>query len=446
MMKTTKAKFPQILNIPKKLYPLILEFNNYPLFYIEGGRGSGKTETIGRFILWLCEQRKLRVCCGRVIKESIKESLHTLFVELVKTYRLNFDVAEGRIVHRITGSTIFFKGFREQEIVNIKGLQGVDILWIDEAETVTKRALEVIVPTIRKTNSVIIFSMNRKVKSDAVHQYCIAHPKCLHIHIDYFDNPFCPQKLIEEAEICKGKNMSDYNHIWLGLPLEQGINYLVSSEKIQNALSLKWNEERHPDNSVMAVDLAASGGDLTVAKRLVQRSMSVWEDAETITWSEPDTDITKGKIINLYAKWKPDLLIADADGLGYSIVCSLKNSLDNVTAFRGAMKAKNIAYGNARADGYMALKEMLECGFLKLNCSNTARQLEYMKTKWSPNSGRTFILDKEAIRKEQNESPDFADALMMGVYAVYFQYFLNKKNGGKFESFRLNTDFEPYDY
>ncbi|MCD7739902.1 MAG: PBSX family phage terminase large subunit [Candidatus Gastranaerophilales bacterium] len=439
------CKVPEILNIPKKLYPLIINFNKYPLFYIEGGRGSGKTENVGRFILWLCEQRKLRVCCGRVIKESIKESLHTLFVEIVKTYSLNFDVSENRIIHRKTGSIIFFKGFREQEIVNIKGLQGVDILWIDEAETVTKRALEVIVPTIRKQNSVIIFTMNRYVKSDAVHQYCIAHPKCLHIHIDYFDNPFCPQKLIDEANLCKERNMADYNHIWLGMPLEQGTNYLIAAEKIEAALRLKWNDERHPDNSVMSVDLSASGGDLCVAKKIVQRSMSVWEDTETIIWSEADTDITKGKIMNLYAKWKPDVLIGDADGLGYPIICSLKNSLENVVAFRGAMKAKNMSYGNARADGYMALKEMLECGFLKLNCSNTARQIEYMKTKWSPNSGRTFILDKEAIRKEQNESPDYADALMMSVYAIYYcnQYFLNKDNG---ERYKLNTDFEPYDY
>ena len=444
MAKARKIKLPKILNIPPKLYPIIFDFNKYSLFLLEGGRGSAKTHSVGRLILWLAEQRKIKVCCGRVIKDSVKHSVFALFKDLIEEYNLDYDTSGEQIVHRKTGSVIFFKGFREQEIVNIKGLEGVDILWIDEAETVTKRAVDVIIPTIRKQNSKIIFTMNRYVKADAVYQHCISRKNCLHIHINYFENPFCPQKLIDEAKECKRLNMSDYNHIWLGLPLEQGSNYLVASDKIEKAKTLTWNNERHPNNSIMAVDLSASGGDLCVAKRLVQVSMSVWEEAETITWSEADTDITKGKIMNIYSKWQPNFLIGDADGLGYPIICSLKNSLQNVVAFRGAMQAKNLSNGNARADGYMALKEMLECGFLKLNCQNSARQIEYMKTKWNPNSGRVFILDKKEIRKEQNESPDFADALMMAIYGIYYypQYLLNETGSNSNSDFRLITEFD----
>lgn len=444
MAKARKIKLPKILNIPPKLYPIIFDFNKYSLFLLEGGRGSAKTHSVGRLILWLAEQRKIKVCCGRVIKDSVKHSVFALFKDLIEEYNLDYDTSGEQIVHRKTGSVIFFKGFRELEIVNIKGLEGVDILWIDEAETVTKRAVNVIIPTIRKQNSKIIFTMNRYVKADAVYQHCISRKNCLHIHINYFENPFCPQKLIDEAKECKRLNMSDYNHIWLGLPLEQGSNYLVASDKIEKAKTLTWNNERHPNNSIMAVDLSASGGDLCVAKRLVQVSMSVWEEAETITWSEADTDITKGKIMNIYSKWQPNFLIGDADGLGYPIICSLKNSLQNVVAFRGAMQAKNLSNGNARADGYMALKEMLECGFLKLNCQNSARQIEYMKTKWNPNSGRVFILDKKEIRKEQNESPDFADALMMAIYGIYYypQYLLNETGSNSNSDFRLITEFD----
>lgn len=441
---TAALTLPAILNIPPKLYPLICDFNRYSLFLIEGGRGSGKTHSVGRFILYLGEQRKIKVCCGRVIKDSVKHSVLALFKDLIDEFKLDYDVSENQIVHRKTGSVIFFKGFREQEIVNIKGLEGVDILWIDEAETVTKRAVDVIVPTIRKPNSKIIFTMNRYVKSDAVYRHCVSRSNCLHIHINYFENPYCPQKLIDEAEECKRLNMADYNHIWLGLPLEQGTNYLVSSEKIEQALNLKWNNERHPDNSVMALDLSASGGDLCVAKRIVQRSISVWEEAETITWSEADTDITKGKVMNLYAKWKPNFLIGDADGLGYPIMCSLKNTLENVVLFRGALQSKNLSNGNARADGYLAVKEMLESGFLKLNCQNTARQLEYMKTKWSPNSGKVYILDKKEIRKEEGESPDYSDALMMGIYGIYYypQYLLKETGRNNLQDFKLFTEFD----
>lgn len=440
-------KLPKLLNIPQKLLPVLLEFNKTLLKLIEGGRGSGKTQSIGRIILYIAEHRKVRVCCGRVIKDSVKHSVLQLFKELIEEYNLDFDISENQITHRRTGSVIFFKGFREQEIVNIKGLEGVDILWIDEAETVTKRALDIIVPTIRKPNSVIIFTMNRYIKSDAVYNYCISRQNCQHIHINYFENPFCPQKLIDEANECKRLNMADYNHIWLGLPLEQGSDYLVSSERIEQAQKLTWNDEDHPNHKVMALDLSASGGDLCVAKLLIQRSMTVWEDAETVTWSEADTDITKGKAINLYNKWKPDFLIGDADGLGYPIMFSLKNALDNVIMFRGAMKSKSDSTGNARADGYMALKSMLEHNFLKISCQNTARQVEYMKIKYKAQSGAVYILDKKELRKEHNESPDFADTLMMAIYGIeYYPYMLNKsRTKFNLKDFRMNTDFELYD-
>ena len=362
-MQTAKLKLPKILDIPPKLYPVLLELNQHPLFLIEGGRGSGKTHTIGRIILYLGEQRKIRVCCGRVIKDSVKQSVLTLFKDIITQYNLDYDISESQIVHRKTGSIIFFKGFREQEIVNIKGLEGVDILWIDEAETVTKRAVDVIVPTIRKENSVIIFTMNRFVKSDAVYQFCISRPNCLHIHINYFENPYCPQKLIDEANACKAANLSDYNHIWLGLPLEQGSDYLVSSAKIEEAKTLKYNDEKHPNNSIMAVDFSASGGDLCVAKRLIQQSMTVWEEAETIAWSEPDTDITKGKVMNLYGKWKPNLLIGDADGLGYPIMCSLKTHWKMLSCFVVLCKQKTKQTGTQEQMVIWLLRKCLNADF-----------------------------------------------------------------------------------
>ena len=84
-------------------------------------------------------------------------------------------------------------------------------------------------------------------------------------------------------------NIADYNHIWLGLPLEQGTNYLIASDKIEQAMTLTYPDEIHPDNSVMSVDLAACGGDLCVAKRLIQKSSTVWEEVNTVSWAESDT-------------------------------------------------------------------------------------------------------------------------------------------------------------
>ena len=49
-----------------------------------------------------------------------------------------------RYIHNNSDSSIIFKGFREQGRVNIKGLEGVDVLWIDEAQSITKTTLDII--------------------------------------------------------------------------------------------------------------------------------------------------------------------------------------------------------------------------------------------------------------------------------------------------------------
>ena len=242
--------------------------------------------------------------------------------------------------------------------------------------------------------------MNRFVRNDPVYKFCVGREDTQHITILYFDNPFLAKKQYQEAEICKAKNYGEYEHIWLGKPLAQASDYLIPSSKIDEAKNLQFNKESHPDNKVMSVDLSASGGDLCVAKLFTQESLTGWLESQTVTWSQPDTDITKAKIINLYSIWKPDILILDADGLGYPIYVSIKKSIEDAIGFRGAGMAKTLGSGNQRADGYLATKEFIENGWLKLTCENAMRQLEYIKRVYKP-SGLTYIQEKKILEKNK---------------------------------------------
>lgn len=138
----------------------------------EGGRGGGKSQSIARFLLFISEKRHVRIVCGREQQNTINESVKTILEDLINKYKLNFTVKDKEIIHNITGSTFLFKGFREQGRVNIKGLEGTDILWIDEAEAIQKTTLDVIIPTIRKNNSKVFFTMNRYVRKDSVFEFC----------------------------------------------------------------------------------------------------------------------------------------------------------------------------------------------------------------------------------------------------------------------------------
>lgn len=438
-----QVKLPDILNIPPKLYPFILKFNNYAYFLLEGGRASGKTQSTARFLLYIAEQRHVRICCGREIQNSINESVKTVFLDLIEEFKLSYDIKRDYLINNLTGSKIFFKGFREQGSVNIKGLEGVDILWIDEAQAITKATLDIIIPTIRKKNSVIIFTMNRYTRFDAVYNFCAKRKDCLHININYFDNPYVDKKILNEAEVSKKANINDYNHIWLGYPMQNNNEFLLSSNSLDKAVKLEYTKEDiYLKGSVMSVDLSASGADMCVAKLLNQENETVWLEKHTVSWSEADTDITKGKIINLFSEWSPNILIMDADGLGYPIWISIQKIIKSAIGFRGAKKPVSKFALNARADGYLALKDYIEKGYLKLTDKNTIRQLEYIKKIYKPN-GLIAIQDKKEIRKLHNESPDYADCTMMALYAINYcskTIIQEVENNSCIES-----DFEPFE-
>ena len=435
---------PEILKVPPKIYPFIFKFGEYSYFLLEGGRASGKTQSVARFLLYIAQMRHVRICCGREIQNSINESVKTVFLDLIEQYNLAYNIKNDSLVQIETASKIFFKGFREQGKVNIKGLEGIDILWIDEAQSITKSTLDVTIPTIRKKNSVLIFTMNRYTRFDAVYNFCAQRKDCLHININYFDNPFADEKIIKEANILKEKNINDYNHIWLGYPMTNSSEFLVSSEAIDKAINLDYIPDiEYSFNSVMSVDLSASGADLCVAKLFVQQNDTVWLEKATKTWQEADTDITKGKIISLFSEWSPKILIMDADGLGYPIWVSIQKVINSAIAFRGAKRPISKFALNARADGYLAFKDYIEKGYLKLTDKNASRQLEYIKKTYKPN-GVIAIQDKKEIRKLHNESPDYADCAMMALYAINYcsNHFIYENQQSET---LVESDFEPFD-
>ena len=85
-----QVDLPEILNVPPKIFPLLINFNNYNYFLLEGGRASGKTQSVARFLLYIAQKRFVRICCGREIQNSINESVKTVFLDLIEAYKLDY--------------------------------------------------------------------------------------------------------------------------------------------------------------------------------------------------------------------------------------------------------------------------------------------------------------------------------------------------------------------
>lgn len=409
---------PAILNVPPKMLPIIEQFNNYRFILGEGGRASGKTNTIARFILCLAEWKHIRVVCGRETQNTIDESVYKILADLIAEYNLNFTVTKNSIRHNVSGSEIIFKGFREQGRANIKGMEGVDILWIDEAEAITKQTLDIIVPTIRKPNSKIIFTMNRFVRDDPVYEFCLSRDNCLMIHIDYFDNPFCSAEVKAEAEACKANNYEEYKHIWLGYPLENASDYLFNSSKVAEMKSIIPNNDGFTPLKVIGIDFAAKGGDLCVASILERASLTQWRLIKQEAWGDMEPVSSIGRIVNIIGENNPDASILDVGGMGTVVYSRLRELGVQIERFDGAStQGVPNEYLNARAYGYYTLRRYVDNGLLIMDNKDTERELLQIRYDYK-SDGTRLIMSKEKMRKEGLHSPDRADSLMMAVYAV----------------------------
>lgn len=412
---------PAILKIPPKLYPIITDFNGFRYFLLEGGRGSAKSQTIGRFLLYLGELRTLRIVCGREIQANIEESVHALLSDLIKEYDLAYDILKYEIRHKTSGTVFGFKGFREQGNVSVKGLEGVDVLWIDEAQSITKPTLDIILPTIRKQKAKLFFTMNRYLREDAVPEQMIGNPDCIHININYFDNPFCPLNLKVQAENCRNKSERDYRHIWLGHPLASADDYLFNFEKLIASYDIKPFGELYHKQRILAIDFAAQGNDQCVATVLDRASNQHWELSERIPWDEPDTMISVGKIVNLIGQFKPTITTLDIGGMGKPVWDRLQEVGMDIHPFDGGSTEgiDTRSYGNIRAAAYFLLRDWFDSKFLciKREDNEVIKQLEKIKFKYRSNGVR-LIQAKVDMKKDLKYSPDDADSLMMAVWAA----------------------------
>jgi phage terminase large subunit len=415
-----KIEVPEILVIPPKLNPLIRRFNDYKIFIIEGGRGSAKTQSVARILLNVAEEREVRIFCGREIQSTIEESVHAVLGDLIMNHDLAFKVRKNGISSYLSGSTFKFKGFREQGSVNIKGIEGADIVWVDEAQALTKPTLDVLLPTLRKDNCKYIFTLNRLFRDDAVMDLS-EREDCLHIHIDYFENPFCPATLLDEAERCRITNEREYNHIWLGQPASSGDDYLMDFDKLYASLATQPHGDLFKSQRVMGIDIGAQGNDASVACILDRMSAQHWENTEQIKWYQPDTTLTVGKIIGLIAQFKPDVIALDVGGVGWGVYCNLiAAGVQNLYAFNGA-ETKGIgpmSY-NVRADAYWITRDWFGLGFIRMReqYRDTLKQLEKIKMKMRAD-GKRQIEAKEKMKAEIGHSPDEADSLVIAIYAA----------------------------
>src|SRR5262249_23751913 len=99
------------------------------------------------------------------------------------------------------GSIFKFLGVR-QDPGKIKGFEGVDICWIEEAEKVSEASWKFLIPTIRKESSEIWISFNPDQETDPTAKRFLLNPppEAKVEKIGWEDNPWFPAPLKREKD------------------------------------------------------------------------------------------------------------------------------------------------------------------------------------------------------------------------------------------------------
>jgi len=207
-----------IVQLPIKFKPLLSKRARYKVFY--GGRGSGKSRSIGSALIDLADKIPLRILCTREIQKAIKHSSKKLLEDeiLRQKIRDRFHITHEGIFHRKTDSEFIFAGLRHNT-ENIKSMADIDIVWIEEARSVSQKSLDDLFPTIREDNSEIWISYNPYLDDDPVHKMFVVNeppPGSIVVEVNHEDNPWFPDVLRDDMEHCKKHDIDKYNHIWRG--------------------------------------------------------------------------------------------------------------------------------------------------------------------------------------------------------------------------------------
>lgn len=398
-----------IVDIPKRFKPLLNSQYRNKLYY--GGRAGGKSFAFADCLLLLGRSDKLFVACVREVQNSIKDSVYKLLKDRAEHYEFDdYRFYEDRIENVITGTRFVFKGLKDQNKQNIKSLEGVDICWIEEGQSISKDSWDVLNPTIRKKGSQIWVSMNREEENDPIWVAVASNPdeKTYICKVNYYDNPYCPDDMKYLAERCKEQDYDDYLHIWEGEPIQQGNTKLIGAKAVKAAFEPKMDGSTSP--LVIGLDIARFGDDATVFCFRKGRWCFKFEE-----YAKKDTVEIANIATNLIRELKPARLFLDDGGVGGGVYDILKDrgfgEIVRGVNF-GAKAIDDERYANRRAEMWDAVREWLT-GNVQLPKDDKLLDDLCSVNKKYDQKGRLQLESKDDVKKRLGRSPDKADALAL---------------------------------
>lgn len=192
----------------------LFEPHRYKSVY--GGRSGAKSWTVARALLLEATKNRLRILCLREFQTSIRDSVHRLLWDQAYKMGLEFDVSQHEISNK-KGSLFLFDGIKNNAS-KIRSIEGIDRVWLEEAQTISELSYEILVPTIRKAGSEIWLTWNLDQETDPTYRRFFKNPPpdCLQIEVGWWNNPWISEETLKEKDYLYRIDPDAAEHVWGG--------------------------------------------------------------------------------------------------------------------------------------------------------------------------------------------------------------------------------------
>ena len=379
------------------------------VFY--GGRGSGKSRHVALALILRGRSKRLRILCTRELQNTISDSVHKELSDIINGYGFNdYEITDKTIRNKVTGTEFIFRGLRHNA-TEIKSLTGIDIAWVEEAQSISAASLKLLVPTIRKPGSQLIYTFNRFAELDPVYvRYIIKKPAmtfAAQVNYDVLERAgLFPAELKLEMEE-DAKDPATFAHVWLGEPVDQADNAIISRAAVLSAMQRTVSDEGAVQ---VGVDVARMGDDRTVFKK--RKGLKLIESA---TFTHLRTTEVCDELEKFIGNQKDVLLKIDDTGVGGGVTDEMIARGYWVMPINfGSVSSDPDKYPNLISEMWFYLASIMPTIELEMN---DALLGELTSRLWKPDTkGRRVVESKGDYKKRGMRSPDEADALILAFY------------------------------
>ena len=436
MMKNGKAPIPN-----PHLKDFWLEEARFRILY--GGRDSSKSWDAATRAAWIAQKIPVRFLCTRMYQNKIEESVYTLIKKQIHRFGFTgYRILNNKIIHEGTGSEFLFYGLA-RNVDEIKSLEGIDIVWLEEAHATTKDMWEILEPTIRKEHSEFWVIMNPMLRTDFAYQRFIENPPkgAVVRKINYDENPFLTDTSKATIARIKEESYSDYEHIYLGFPKKDDDDAIIKRSWIEACIDAHLKlDVPISGEKIIGYDPADAGEDTNAISYKYGNLIT-----DTLQWHGKEDELFKSSQ-KVYAEAKKGYSVTyDSIGVGAGVGSNFKQLGDKIdyTPFNAGSSVvqpdKEYKYGIKNKDHFSNLKAqtwfnvadrmMLTYNAIQkgedidkpdiLSISSECSNLEALITELSTpkkdydGKGRIKVESKKDLAKRGIKSPNIADSFVM---------------------------------